>query len=365
MEKFFEKYMLNNGVELKNRLVMAPMTTYSANEDDTVSNEELVYYFERSGGVSMVITAAAYVSKNGKGFPGQISAHDDIYIPSLRKIARAIKAQGARAILQIFHAGRQSPPQLVPDGEIVGASSITSDEKQPPRPLKTEEVQQIVKDFYEATRRAIQAGFDGVEIHGANTYLIQQFFSGFTNDRSDIYGGTVEKRLRFPLEILSAVNFAKARFSISDFIVGYRFSPEESEEAGITLDQTLYLIDALADEKLTYLHASLSRFDTKPHRYSGEEKTTVAALQKVINGRVPLISVGSIYTRDDFKRATETEADLLAIGRELLIEPYWVEKLQNEEAFETELDIDAPKALPKNLLNKLLSHPGWVPVKNQ
>lgn len=363
MKNFFEKYTLNNGIELKNHLFMAPMTTYSANIDDTVSDEELIYYKERSKGVGAVITAAAYVSGNGKGFTGQISAHNDLYIPSLRKIAQTIKGQGAKAILQLFHAGRQSPIHLVPNGEIVGASSITSNNQLPPRELTTDEVQRIVRDFYEATYRAIRAGFDGVEIHGANTYLIQQFYSGFTNNRTDMYGGTVEKRFRFPLEVLSAVNFAKSRFSVKEFIVGYRFSPEEKEEKGITLDQTLDLVDILAEEPLNYLHVSLKNFDAQPKRYSGEAKTIVEALQQKIEGRVPLISAGSIYSHSDLQKASKIDSDLIAIGRALLIEPHWVEKIQRGEIVNTMLNIDEPKALPQNLLQNLLSRPGWIPIK--
>lgn len=363
MKKMFEKYTLNNGVELKNRLFLAPMTTYSANEDDSVSDEEIDYYRARSKGVGTVITAVAYVSKSGKGFPGQIAASDDAYIPSLRKIAQTIQGEGAKAILQIFHAGRFSPPNLVPNNEVVGASSITSEGLQSPRTLLTEEVQQIAKDFYEATRRAIQAGFDGVEIHGANKYLIHQFFSGFTNNRTDIYGGTLEKRLRLPLEILSVVNIAKGRFASKEFIVGYRFSPEESEEHGITLDETLYLVDELAQEKLNYLHVSMSRYDAKPKRYEGQHKTYVEALQHVIDGRLPLIAVGEIKTAEDLQKATDGGADLLAIGRELLIEPQWVEKIEKGEAVATELATDSAHFLPQAMLAKIANSPGWVPMK--
>lgn len=363
MNKMFEKYTLNNNVDLKNRLFLAPMTTYSANEDDTVSDEEIDYYRERSKGVGTVITAVAYVSESGKGFPGQIAAYDDAYIPSLRKLAQTIQGEGAKAILQIFHAGRLSPPNLVPNNELVGASSITSDGLQPPRTLETQEVQQIARDFYHATRRAIEAGFDGVEIHGANKYLIQQFFSGFTNNRTDMYGGTAKKRLRFPLEILSGVNIAKGRFASGEFIVGYRFSPEESEEMGITLDETLNLINELSQERLNYLHVSMSRFDAKPKRYQGEYKTYVEALQHVIDGRLPLVAVGEIKTVEDLQEASDVGADLLAIGRELLIEPHWVEKIEKGEAIATELDIDSAHFLPQAMLAKIASRPGWVPMK--
>lgn len=354
----FDQFTLNNGVTLKNKLWMAPMTTYSGHDDGNVSEEELAYYKERSGGASLVMTAVAYVSESGKGFPGQISAHDDAFIPSLQKIAQTIKGQGAKAVLQIFHAGRQSPANLVP--EVVGVSSVTTAGQPIPRELTEMEVKQIVQDFYEATRRAIQAGFDGVEIHGANTYLLQQFFSGFTNTRIDQYGAD---RLGFILEVVEAVNKAKQKFARDSFIIGYRFSPEEPEEQGITLDQTLQLVDVLAGQKLQYLHVSQGDFRAEPRRYNGNAKTRVQAIQQKLAGRLPLVAVGSIYSKEDLTEAEQCGADLLAIGRELLIEPHWVEKIQNGESVETKLDPENPQVLPTNLLAVIKSRPGWVPMK--
>lgn len=129
MKALFEKFKLNEQVELRNRLVMAPMTTYSANDDDTVSDEEITYYKERSEGAGMIITACAYVAANGKAFPGQIAAHEDRYIPSLRRIAQAIQQGGAKAVLQIHHGGRQALQDLVPNGDLVSASTAVTIEK--------------------------------------------------------------------------------------------------------------------------------------------------------------------------------------------------------------------------------------------
>jgi len=117
-------YTLPNGVELKNRLVMAPMTNFSSNPDGTVSDAEVSYYARRSSEVSMVITACTYVTPNGKGFHGEFAGDTDEMIPSLSRLAKAIKEQGAKAILQIFHGGRMCPPELVPNGEIVSASDV-------------------------------------------------------------------------------------------------------------------------------------------------------------------------------------------------------------------------------------------------
>lgn len=337
------------------------MTTYSANADDTVSDAEITYYRERSYGVGAVITACAYVIEGGKGFPGQISAASDDFIPSLTRIADAIHDGGAKAFLQIYHGGRQSPRQLVPNGDVVSASDTVAADGGLARALTTAEIEDIVAAFGEATRRAILAGFDGVEIHGANTYLLQQFFSGFTNKRTDRYGGTVEKRMTFLLDIIASVNDAKAAFADDSFIVGYRFSPEEPEEDGITLDDTLLLVDRLANEPLDYLHVSLGDFRAEARRYSGEKENRITILQRTINGRMPLVGVGSVYTAADTVKAEATGTDLLAIGRALLIEPHWVEKIAAGEDVLIAADLTRDNVLPEPLFERLKSRPGWVP----
>lgn len=173
-QSLFEPLTLKSQVQLKNRFVMAPLTNFSSNPDGTVTDEELNYYARRSAGVSMVITACTYVTPNGKGFPGEFGADKDEMIPSLRKLAQEIKAQGAKAVLQIFHCGSKTSPDLVPNGDVVSASNIPTEAQTAvkPRPLNKGEVEEIIDAFGETTRRAIEAGFDGVEIHGANGYLI-------------------------------------------------------------------------------------------------------------------------------------------------------------------------------------------------
>jgi 2,4-dienoyl-CoA reductase-like NADH-dependent reductase (Old Yellow Enzyme family) len=361
MTTYLTPFKFKNGVELRNRYVMAPMTTYSANRDDTVSDEELAYYQERSYGVGAVITACTYVIANGKGFPGQFAAHKDAYMDSLHKVAQAIHKGGAKAILQIYHGGRQSPRELVPNGDVVSASETIAADGGKARALTVEEIHEIVKAFGEATRRAIEAGFDGVEIHGANTYLLQQFFSGFTNKRSDEYGGTLEKRMRFPLEVIAEVNSVKQQYADDSFIVGYRFSPEEPEKDGITLDDTVRLVDTLANEPLDYLHISLGDFRSLARRYEGEKENRIKIIHRVINGRVPLIGVGSIYSKEDAFEAMETGAELLALGRALLIEPHWVEKVSAGEEVITEMDMERDNVIPGPLMRMMQSHPGWVP----
>ncbi len=183
-------------------------------------------------------------------------------IHGLCKLATTIKEQGAKAILQIFHGGRMCPPELVPNGDIVSASAVPAEQPNAhiPRALKGEEIRTIIKDFGETTRRAIEAGFDGVEIHGANGYLIHQFFSPHSNRREDEWGGSLQKRLAFPLAIVDEVKKVVDTYAKEPFIVGYRFSPEEPETPGITMADTLELVDALANQPIDYLHVSLMDF---------------------------------------------------------------------------------------------------------
>ncbi|WP_102261517.1 NADH-dependent flavin oxidoreductase [Mesobacillus jeotgali] len=363
----FDSFTFPNGINLKNRLVMAPMTNFSSNEDGTVTDAEAEYYARRSKGVSMVVTACTYVTPSGKGFHGEFGADTDEMIPSLRKLASAIKAEGAKAVLQIFHGGRECPPELVPDGDIVSASDVQSERNsaKAPRALTGGEVNEIIAAFGETTRRAIEAGFDGVEIHGANGYLIQQFFSPHSNRRDDKWGGSLEKRMAFPLAVVDEVKRVTAKHAKDPFIVGYRFSPEEPEEPGITMADTLELIDTLAEKDLDYLHVSLNDFWSKPRRGVDDDRSRMEIIHERVGGKVPVIGVGSLYSAEDVIKAFGTGVPLLALGRELIIDPDWVEKVETgrENEIETKLDTGAQKRLvvPDPLWQAIVNTPGWFP----
>jgi 2,4-dienoyl-CoA reductase-like NADH-dependent reductase (Old Yellow Enzyme family) len=361
-----KSFKFKNGIELKNRIVMAPMTNFSSNQDGTVTDEEVEYYERRSEGVGMVITACTYVTASGKGFPGEFGADTDEMIPSLRRLASAIQAKGAKAILQIFHGGREVPPELVPDGDVVSASDVPSAEDKPvPRPLTASELESIIRDFGETTRRAIEAGFDGVEIHGANGYLIQQFFSPHANRREDQWGGSLEKRMAFPIAVVDSVQKAVAEHGDDSFIVGYRFSPEEPQTPGITMDDTLKLVEALSEKNLDYLHASLMDFWSKPRRGADDTRPRIELIKEKAGDRVPVIGVGSIYTADDALKALESGVPLIALGREIIIDPDWVQKIEQgrESEIVTKIDKDKQKELvvPDPLWNAIINTPGWFP----
>jgi 2,4-dienoyl-CoA reductase-like NADH-dependent reductase (Old Yellow Enzyme family) len=365
-EPLLETFELPNGTVLKNRVVMAPMTNYSSNADGTVSDAEVAYYVRRSKGVSMVITACTYVTANGQGFSGEFGAHTDEMIPSLRHLASSIKEAGAKAILQIFHGGRQVPADIV-NGDVVSASNIPDEAegKPVPRSLKEAEVESIIRDFGEATRRAIEAGYDGVEIHGANTYLIQQFFSPHSNRRTDRFGGSLEKRLTFPLAVVDEVQRVVKEHAKGAFIVGYRFSPEEPETPGITMSDTLVLIDKLANKNLDYLHVSLMDFWSTPKRGVEDTRSRIEIIQEAVGNRVPVIGVGAIYSAEDARKALTSGIPMIGLARELLIDPDWVQKIEQgrEEEIVTKLNLDKQQELelPTPLWQAIVNTPGWVP----
>ncbi|MDR0251137.1 MAG: NADH-dependent flavin oxidoreductase [Burkholderiales bacterium] len=327
-----QPFSFANGATLRNRIVMAPMTTWSGDNDGWQTPEELAYYEARAGGVGMLITGTTYTVPNGRGFPGQFCAADDRFIPGLTELANRIKRGGAKAVLQIFHAGRMSQPALT-GNDVVSASDIPAERPgaAQPRALTDVEIEAIITSFGDATRRAIVAGFDGVEIHGANTYLIQQFFSPHSNRRTDRWGGSLEARARFPLAIVDTVLDVVRTHADKTFIVGYRFSPEEIENPGITFDDTLYLVDRLAEKTLTYLHVSLGRYDQTSQRDKSDQRIIGKMIHQQLKGRFPLIGVGGIKSADDLQRAFDTGYELVAIGRSLVAEPQWVQKVCDGE----------------------------------
>lgn len=366
----FQPFQFPNGVEIKNRLVMAPMTTWSGNQDGSVSEAEIAYYRVRSQNLGIVMTAAAYVMPAGKGFAGQIGAHSDEMLPSLKQMASTIQEQGAKAILQIYHGGRMCPPTIVPNGQPVSASAIAAERPDAvvPREMTAAEIVETIKSFGAATRRAIEAGFDGVEIHGANTYLIQQFFSPHSNRRTDQWGGSVEKRMTFPLAITDEVINIVTQQAQRPFIVGYRFSPEEMENPGITMADTLQLIDALAEKKLDYLHVSTMNFWGGSMRDETDKKSRGMIVHERVGHKIPIIGVGSIKTADEALQVIETGIPLIAMGRELLMEPQWVAKVQQgqETQIRTTLSKSAQQELiiPDGLWQVIMTREGWLPVKN-
>lgn len=348
MTNINQKVTFSRGLELKNPLVMAPMTTKMSFYDGVVTKDELDYYALRSGELGAVITAAANVQEVGKGWEGELGVYDDKFIPALSRLASTIKQSGTKAILQIFHGGRMTNSTVTRGLQVVSASAIAAERPgaETPRALEHDEILQVIQDFKEATIRAMKAGFDGVELHGANTYLIQQFFSPHSNQRNDDWGGSLDKRFNFINHLVDTVTAAVDESGQKNFIVGYRFSPEEYETPGIRFEDSLYLVNQLANKPLDYLHISLNDYTKISQSTDYQDKSMLAYVYEKINGRLPLIGVGDVRTRKDAEALLEY-ADIVAVGRSLLIDPNWASKVlnNNEDKIRKQVSLDDKEKL--------------------
>ncbi len=248
-----------------------------------------------------------------------------------------MKSEGALAIAQLQHAGAAAVTAL--NGGVAFAPSLLDDQeidtlgnklKVKTEALTEEGIRNVIHDFAYATELAIPAGFDGIELHGANGYLLQQFFSAKTNKRTDDWGGTLEKRMRLPLAVTDAVMEVRKRMDRPDFIIGYRLTPEEPGENGLTMDETLALIDALADKDVQYVHMSLHGFYNKARRGAGAGQPRLQLAKERLKGRgVALIGVGGLRTPVMALEAYNSHlADFVAIGLGVLVNPNFVELIE-------------------------------------
>ena len=368
-----ESFTFKNGVTLRNRVVMAPMTTWASNDDYTISDEELNYYKKRVTGVGMVITGCTRVQPNGIGFANEFAAYDDSFIPSLRKLAEATKSGGAQAILQIFHAGNKALPAFTPNGDVVSSSALETEATAfapsvTPRELSHDEIMEVIHAFGEMTRRAIEAGFDGVELHGAHGFLLQNFMSPFFNRREDQWGGSLENRLRFPVAVIREIKSVIKKLATKPFTLGYRISPDEPQEGGLRMQDTYALIERLIEEDVDYVHASLaSALSSKPVD-SQDEKTYLELIVEKANGRIPVLAAGSMVTPDDVASGLDKGLSLAVVGQGLIMNPDWIEKVQNGQESEIQTTIKASTVseleLPEKLWGVIQASGPWFKLED-
>ena len=334
----FQTYTLNNGVTIKNRLVVAPMTHFGSQADGLISDQERTFLNNRAGDMGLFITAATLVQKDGKAFHGQPEATGEHCLDSLKETAQILQQQGAKSILQIHHGGSKAIDELLDGLDKISASASETEHA---REATAEEVEALIASYAQAADLALRAGFDGVEIHGANGYLIQQFYSAQSNRRNDQWGGSLENRMRFPLAVIDAVVAVREKHQRNDFIIGYRFSPEEPGDDGLTMTETGALIDALVQKPLQYLHVSLWEFDKKIRRGGDTAQTRMQFIHERINGKLPLIGVGNLFTADQILAAYETGwAEFIALGKTVMINPHIATQIREgrEDEIETQLD---------------------------
>ncbi|ARD60442.1 flavocytochrome c [Kosakonia radicincitans DSM 16656] len=342
-ERILSPFTLPNGVELKNRLLMAPMTTCTGYYDGTVTSELVEYYRVRAGSIGTIIVECCFVDDLGLAFPGAIGIDNDEKIAGLAKIAEAIKAEGSKAILQIYHGGRMVEPKLIGGRTPIAPSAIAAprDSAATPVAMTTAEVEAMVVKFGEAVRRAIQAGFDGVEIHGANTYLIQQFFSPNSNQRDDEWGGSRDNRAKFPLAVLDITHKMARQYADDAFIIGYRFSPEELEVPGIRFDDTMFLLEKLAARGVDYLHFSVGAA-LRPSINDTSDPTPLidkyCAMRSDVLAQVPVMGVGGVVNAADAEQGLDHGYDLIAVGRACIAYPDWAARIAKGENLDLFID---------------------------
>jgi N-ethylmaleimide reductase len=252
---------------------MAPMTRSRASDDGVPSELAITYYSQRAS-AGLIITECAYVSPMGKGYVRTPGIGTDAQVAAWKQVTDAVHAKGGRIFMQLWHTGRISHPSLLPEGYLPVAPSAIKPTGQSwtpsglqdfvtPRALSQDEIAQIIEDFRFSTRRALEAGFDGVELHAASGYLAEQFLSSGSNQREDAYGGSVANRTRFVLEVLAAM----AAEAGGDR-VGIKISPEMgfNDIVDAAPQETYpYLVEQLRELKLAYLHVALFGTSTDYH----------------------------------------------------------------------------------------------------
>ena len=313
------------GLKLDNRITMAPLYLGYAAEGGMVSDLLLEHYqLMAHSGVALVVVENASVDyPTGSGSHRTLRADTDDNLAGLSKLAETIKKEGALACLQLNHVGR-----FAGITDPVAPSAVEAFGRVP-RPLTKDEMERIRDKFVDAAGRVKKAGFDMVELHGGTGYLLAQFVSPRTNQREDEYGGSVENRQRFPLEVVSAVKAA-----VGDFPVGYRFLADEWLPDGLKLEESSLLARRLSDAGVAYISVMGGTYESfflpdvvEKSKQDGYMVDLAAAIKKEVN--VPVITAGRIATGELAEQVlSQGSADLVGLARVLWTDPEWPQKVK-------------------------------------
>lgn len=325
-------------LNLTNRVTMAPLFLGYARPTGDVSPLILEHY-QRMGasGAAMIMVENASIDPAGQGSPFTLRVDEDRFVEGLAKVAQAVKHGGALAGLQINHAGRYA----YGDGAMA-PSAVAMGDKAPPRAMTIQDIKQVVKAYAAAASRVRAAGFDLVELHGGTGYLLAQFLSPRTNLRGDQYGGSLENRLRFPLEVISAVRDVVG----PEYPIGYRFLADEWLPDAWGLDEARLAAPHLAQAGLAYLSVMGGCYESffLPERKAAEQQQgymvdLAAAIKSVVD--VPVITAGRIQEPSYANSLIQAgQADLVGLARVLLADPLWPIKAQ--QGREAEITVCEP-----------------------
>lgn len=331
--ELFTPFTLKN-FSLKNRIGVAPMTRMSGGDSSIPRQDVLDFLVRRAeNGAAIVYTEAIVTDfESAQGYPGQARITTQAQIDAWKPVVKKIQQAGAIAIMQIFHCGRMGWPEVNPARRLIAPSAIAPAQNNPltgtPYPVPEEmtqfDIDHVINGFVESTKGAIAAGFDGVEIHGAHGYLISQFLSGYSNKRTDSYGGTVENRYRFTHEILQAVKpvipedrlllFRLSNWGVADMEVS--LFEDGAEWQSIIRMLSAEPIDAL----------SISTYDFQQKAF--ETEMTMSELTRTSTD-LPILLCGKIYNRKTAEEALE-HADITLFGKSILLNPDLVKQLEND-----------------------------------
>lgn len=306
MSSLFESVSFQHGPEMKNRFMLAPLTNQQSHADGTLSDDEYKWLTMRAqGGFGLTMTCAAHVQPQGQGFAGQLGCFDDMHIPGLTRLADGIKAHGSIAIVQLHHAGRRSPADLIGQQPV----SSGNDEKMGARAMTTAEVEDMVEAFISGAIRAHKAGFHGVELHGAHDYVLCQFLNGELNQRRDKYGGSLANRMRVIIEILDGIFDCTG----DDFNVSIRLSPERF---GLQTSEMVQVYAALiARGDLDFIDMSLWDCFKLGADEDFADQRLIDIFANIERRKTKLAVAGKLYSTEDAQRCIDAGADMVAIGR--------------------------------------------------
>jgi 2,4-dienoyl-CoA reductase-like NADH-dependent reductase (Old Yellow Enzyme family)/NADPH-dependent 2,4-dienoyl-CoA reductase/sulfur reductase-like enzyme len=322
MKYLFSPYQIKN-CELKNRIVMPGLASFLLETDGSITERTIEHYRLRAaGGPAMVIMEACAVSPEGIVSPHQARIYDDRFLEGLSKIAQAMKSEGAVPAVQIHHGGRQTSARVINQKPVAPSPIPCPTIRGEVDPLTVDGIQELVKKFGDAAERAVEAGFELIEMHGAHGYLINQFFSRFSNIRTDKYGGDLVGRTRFAREIVQEV---RNRIG-DDFPLSFKISAQEFVKDGLTVDESIHILKILANVGIDIVQVSAGN-DATPEWICQPmfmEKACLAdsaeAIKKALD--IPVMAVGRIndpLLADEIIR--KGKADLVCMGRGLLADP--------------------------------------------
>ena len=314
------------GIRAANRLALAPMTNMQSHADGQLSEAEYRFLCRRAeGGFGIIITCAAHVALDGQGWPGELGIFSDALLPGLSRLAQGLRAAGSLSLVQLYHGGARSPQDLIGQQPwSASAHSFSQGGKTVEvRAASEEEIETCIRQFIQAAQRAHQAGFDGVELHAAHGYLLQQFLSTTTNQREDQWGGSLENRSRIIREIVRGI-----RQSLPpSFLVFVRLSPESKYSfQGIDFEEMLELSCQLKAWDVDGVHVSPWDAFKKPEAYPDGDKTILEYYREALPSDLALMVAGLIRSAEEAERAMALGADFLALGRVALGVPDWPQR---------------------------------------